>query len=69
MLAEAGEALNPQQRALVIFSEFLEQEIQEPVGKPTRGAAMMAGPPSQVAAAKERVTLFLAQQKARARLR
>jgi hypothetical protein len=29
---------------------------------------MMAGPPSQVATAKERVNLFLAQQKAKARL-
>ena len=69
LAAEAGEELNPQQRALVAFSEYLEQDIQEPVGKPARVAAMMAGPPSQVAAAKERVNLFLAQQKARGRLR
>jgi hypothetical protein len=68
LAAEAGEPLNPQQQALVAFGEYLEQEIEEPVGKSARGAATTGGPPSQVAAAKERVNLFLAQQKARARL-
>ncbi len=68
LAAESGEELNSQQKALIAFSEYLEQHIQEPVGKPLRAAAMMAGPPSQVATAKERVNLFLAQQKAKARL-
>ena len=67
-LAAAGpaEALNGHQRALIAFSEYLEREIEEPVGKPARAAAMMAGPPSQVATAKSRVAMFLAQQKAKA---
>jgi len=69
MLAAAtAEQLNPQQQALVAFSEYLEQEIEEPVGKPLRSAAMTAGLPSQVMTAKDRVALFLSQQKARARL-
>jgi phospholipase C len=66
--AETAERLNPQQQALVTFSEYLEEEIQEPVGKPLRSAAMTAGLPSQVMTAKDRVNLFLAQQKTRARL-
>jgi phospholipase C len=61
-----GEPLNGHQKALIAFSEYLEQEIEEPVGKPARAAAMMAGPPSQVETAKSRVTMFLAQQKAKA---
>jgi hypothetical protein len=49
-----------------VFSEYLEREIEEPAGKPVRAAAMAAGPASQVEAAKGRVELFLAQQKAKA---
>ena len=67
-LAAESEDLNPQQKALVAFSEYLEQEIVDPVGKPARGMAMMGALQSQVVVAKERVHLFLAQQKARARL-
>ena len=33
LAAESGD-LNPQQKALVAFSEYLEQKIEEPVGKP-----------------------------------
>lgn len=66
MAAGPGEPLNGHQKALIAFSEYLEREIEEPVGKPVRKAAMMAGPPSQVATAVSRVELFLAQQKAKA---
>jgi phospholipase C len=67
MLAAApAEPLNGNQKALIAFSEHLEREIEEPIGKPVRHTAMMAGPPSQVATAKNRVQLFLAQQKAKA---
>jgi phospholipase C len=66
MAAPPGEPLNGHQKALIAFSEYLEQEIEEPVGRPARTAAMMAGPPSQVQTAKNRVELFLAQQKAKA---
>lgn len=66
MTAGPGEPLNGHQKALIAFSEYLEREIEEPVGKPARTAAMMAGPPSQVETAKSRVELFLAQQKAKA---
>jgi phospholipase C len=66
MAAGPDEALNGHQKALIAFSEYLEQEIAEPVGKPARAAAMMAGPPSQVETAKSRIELFLAQQKAKA---
>jgi hypothetical protein len=65
-VAGPGEPLNGHQKALIAFSEYLEREIEEPVGKPARTAAMMAGPPSQVETAKSRVKLFLAQQKAKA---
>ena len=65
--AVSGQALNPQQQALVAFGEQLENEIQEPIGKLTRSAALTAGMPSQVAVAKERMSLFLRQQKAKAR--
>jgi phospholipase C len=68
LLAEESGDLNPQQKALVAFSEYLEQQIVDPVGKPARGMAMMGAPLSQVVVAKDRVNLFLAQQKARARL-
>ena len=61
-----GEPLNGHQKALIAFSEYLEREIEEPVGKSARMAAMMAGPPSQVETAKSRVEVFLAQQKAKA---
>jgi phospholipase C len=64
--AGPGEPLNGHQKALIAFSEYLEREIEEPVGKPARAAAMMAGPPSQVETAKSRVEMFLAQQKAKA---
>jgi phospholipase C len=66
MAAAPGEPLNAHQKALIVFSEYLEREIEEPVGKPARTAAMMAGPPSQVETAKSRVEMFLAQQKAKA---
>jgi phospholipase C len=66
MTAGPAEPLNAHQKALIAFSEHLEREIQEPVGKPARTAAMMAGPPSQVETAKSRVKMFLAQQKAKA---
>ena len=66
MAVGPGEPLNGHQKALIAFSEYLEREIEEPVGKPARTAAMMAGPPSQVATAKNRVEMFLAQQKAKA---
>ena len=66
MAAGPGEPLNGHQKALIAFSEYLEREIEEPVGKPARTAAMMAGPPSQVETAKSRVEMFLAQQKAKA---
>jgi phospholipase C len=64
--AGPGEPLNRHQQALIAFSEYLEREIEEPVGKPARAAAMLAGPASQVETAKSRVELFLAQQKAKA---
>ncbi|HEV3084746.1 MAG TPA: hypothetical protein VGY66_33595, partial [Gemmataceae bacterium] len=60
------EPLNGHQKALIAFSECLEHEIEEPVGKPARTAAMMAGPPSQVETAKSRVEMFLDQQKLKA---
>ncbi|HLJ92988.1 MAG TPA: alkaline phosphatase family protein [Gemmataceae bacterium] len=66
MAAGPGEPLNAHQKALVAFSEHLEREIEEPIGKPARTAAMMAGPVSQVETAKSRVELFLTQQKAKA---
>jgi phospholipase C len=59
------EPLNGHQKALVVFSEHLEREIEESIGKPARRVAMMAGPPSQVETAKSRVRMFLAQQKAK----
>src|SRR5208282_3985566 len=46
------EPLNAHQKALIAFSERLEQEIEEPVGKPARMAAMMGEPPLQVEVAK-----------------
>lgn len=66
-LAAAGpsETLNGHQKALIAFSEYLEKEIEEPVGKPARMAAMLAGPQSQAETAKSRVKSFLAQQKAK----
>src|ERR1700722_16676994 len=64
--AGPGEPLNGHQKALIAFSEHLEKEIEEPVGKPARAMAMMAGPTSQVETAKSRVRMFLAQQKAKA---
>ena len=64
--AETSEQLNGHQKALVAFSEYLEQEIEEPVGRPLRTAAMLAGPQFQVETAKRRIEMFLAQQKARA---
>lgn len=63
MAAGPGEPLNGHQKALIAFSEYLEHEIEEPVGKPARAAAMMAGPQSQAETAKSRVALFLTQQK------
>ena len=51
---------------MAAFSEYLEGEIEEPVGKPARAAAMMAGPPSQAETAKSRIQMFLAQQKVKA---
>jgi hypothetical protein len=60
------EPLNAHQKALIAFTEHLEKEIAEPVGKPARTAAMMAGPLSQVETAKSRVRLFLSQQKGKA---
>jgi phospholipase C len=65
MAAGVGEPLNGHQKALIAFSDYLEREIEEPVGKPARAAAMMAGPLSQVETAKSRVEVFLAQQKAK----
>jgi phospholipase C len=46
--AEPSETLNAHQQALIAFSEQLEREIEEPVEKPARYAAMAAGPQSQV---------------------
>ena len=66
MEAQTDEPLNANQKALIAFSEYLEKEIEEPIEKPARSVAMMAGPPSQVETAKRRVELFLAQQKAKA---
>src|SRR5206468_7923316 len=60
------EPLNAHQKALIAFTEYLEREIEEPIGKSARAAAMVAGPTSQVETAKSRVQLFLAQQKAKA---
>ena len=65
MAAGQDEALNGHQMALVAFSQFLEGEIAEPVGKPTRMAAMAMGPTSQVETAKKRIQMYLAQQKAK----
>jgi phospholipase C len=62
----AAEPLNAQQKALIAFSQYLEREIDEPVGKPARAEAMMIGPPAQVATAKGRVEIFLTQQKIKA---
>lgn len=67
MAAVPGETPNGHQKALIAFGEYLEREIEEPVGKPARMAAMMAGPLSQVETAKSRVRTFLAQQKAKLR--
>jgi phospholipase C len=64
--AGPGEPLNANQKALIGFSESLEREIDEPVGKPARTAAMTAAPSSQAEIAKHRVQLFLSQQKAKA---
>jgi phospholipase C len=67
MLAVApAEPLNANQKALIAFSHYLEQEIDEPVGKPARAAAMTAVPATQVETAKSRINLFLTQQKAKA---
>ena len=63
------EPLNGHQKALIAFSEHLEKEIEEPIGKPARAMAMMAGTPSQVETAKSRVSMFLAQQKAKIKQR
>jgi hypothetical protein len=64
--AEQAEPMNENQKALVAFTEYLESQIAEPSGKRARARAMSVGPPGQAAAAKERVELFLAQQKAKA---
>jgi hypothetical protein len=66
MAAPPAEPLNVHEKALIAFSEYLEREIEESIGKPTRTAAMMAGPLSQVETAKNRAKVFLAQQKAKA---
>jgi phospholipase C len=63
--AAQPEPLNAHQKALISFSEHLEREIEQPVGKKERMAAMLAGPQLQVETAKERVEIFLAQQKAK----
>jgi phospholipase C len=63
--AELAEPLNGHQGALVVFTEQLEQEFSEPAGKPIRAAAMAAGPLTRIATAKERIELFLGQQKAK----
>jgi phospholipase C len=65
-VAAPAEPLNAHQQALLAFSEHLENEIDEPVGKPARRAAMTAGPLAQIETAKSRVKIFLAQQKAKA---
>lgn len=62
---EAKEPLNANQKALIAFSEYLEREIEESAGKPVRTMAMAAGPTSQAETAKERVKIFLEQQKAK----
>jgi phospholipase C len=64
--SEPGQPLNAHQKALIAFTEHLEQEIEQPVGKPTRVIAMSAGASAQVETAKSRVELFLAQQKTKA---
>jgi phospholipase C len=64
----AAEPLNLHQSALVAFSEHLEQEIDEPAGKPARSIAMLAGPLAKIETAKTRVKMFLAQQKLKAGL-
>jgi phospholipase C len=64
--SELLEPLNGHQKALVAFSEYLERDIEETVGKAARAAAMTAGPTSQVETAKTRVGMFLAQQKTKA---
>jgi phospholipase C len=66
MATGTSEPLNGHQSALVGFSEQLEHEIEEPVGKAARTVAMMAGATSQIETAKNRVQTFLAQQKAKA---
>lgn len=63
---EQAEPLNENQKALIAFTEHLESQIVEPAGKPARMMAMTAGPQTQAAVAKDRVNLFLDQQKARA---
>jgi hypothetical protein len=43
--AGPAESLNGHQKVLIAFSEYVEREIEEPVSKPARTAAMLAGPP------------------------
>jgi phospholipase C len=61
-----AEPPNVNQEALIAFTERLESLIVEPAGKPVRQAAMKADLQTRVMVAKERVELFLQQQKARA---
>jgi phospholipase C len=63
---ERDEPMNANQQALIAFTEYLESQITEPAGKPARQMAMHADSHSRAIVAKDRVELFLAQQKARA---
>jgi hypothetical protein len=47
------------------FSEHLESQIAEPAGQQARATATLAGWQSRVAVAKDRLSLFLDQQKAK----
>ncbi len=62
-----GESLNPQQEALIAFSQYLqEHEIDVPLGTPMRMRSATVPPVSQAEVAKISVSEFLQQQKMKA---
>jgi len=65
--AEAAPAEPPSenQKSLIAFTEHLESQITEPVNKQARAVASLAGWQMRAAAAKDRLGLFLDQQKAK----
>lgn len=65
--AEAAPAEPPSenQKSLIAFTEHLESQIAEPAGTQARATAVLAGWQSRVGVAKDRLSLFLDQQKAK----